>query len=392
MAVESFFEEQTPSSYVKARIVSDYFPQYCRIIARRYVPQQFGYYDLFAGPGIYKDGNPSTPIMIGEKCMEDSFLKDRVWMVFNDMEHAETLQRNFESRFPIGTFKYKPCFRDKKVGECEGIDQFLLYNTMIKTPYGIKNNRPSLLFIDPFGYKNINTSVLAQFMSYWGNEVFIFINVKRINAAFGNQDFFSDLRNVFPNAFDEVQKEKGKLNTVPERHQYIIDKLGEEFSILLGGHIYYTAFRFLEEDQKTTSHYILHVTKGLKGFDLIKSVYNKFANIEQALTGSFTYTFDPKMMTDENRNNPIIEMINQQGHEESISYLKDALLKTFNGRRVNAESLFLQHHPNTRYSRQHYVEALRQLYEEGKIESEFIDGRNHQVSILLEKFCIIRFV
>ena len=61
---KDFFKKQTDSSRVKAAIISEYFPQYCKIISRRHVPQRFGYFDMFAGPGIYDDGSLSTPLLI----------------------------------------------------------------------------------------------------------------------------------------------------------------------------------------------------------------------------------------------------------------------------------------------------------------------------------------
>ena len=54
---KDFFKKQTDSSRVKAAIISEYFPQYCHIISRRHTPQRFGYFDMFAGPGIYDDGS-----------------------------------------------------------------------------------------------------------------------------------------------------------------------------------------------------------------------------------------------------------------------------------------------------------------------------------------------
>lgn len=101
---KNFFAKQTDSSRVKATIISEYFPQYCKIISRRHVPRKFGYFDMFAGPGIYDDGSLSTPLLIGKACYEDSFLRDRVWMVFNDMGYGMTLKENFERFYQSGTF------------------------------------------------------------------------------------------------------------------------------------------------------------------------------------------------------------------------------------------------------------------------------------------------
>ena len=91
----NFFNFQTISSKIKATIVSEYFPQYCKIIARKHMPERFGYFDMFAGPGIYEDGQLSTPILVAQKCVSDNILKDKVWMIFNDMTFGMKLKENF---------------------------------------------------------------------------------------------------------------------------------------------------------------------------------------------------------------------------------------------------------------------------------------------------------
>ena len=217
---KDFFKQQTDSSRVKATIISEYFPSYCKIIGKRHVPKKFGYYDMFAGPGMYEDGGLSTPLLVAGKCANDSYLRERVWMVFNDMMYGDTLKENFEANYPDGTFRYKPFFANRVFGEWPKIDEFLIKNTM----EGFYNECPSLLFIDPFGYKHINTSVLAKFLTYWGNEVFIFVNTKRLNAAFENDKFQEDLKIVFPATYQTIKDEKKLISgTVEEKHVFIIE-------------------------------------------------------------------------------------------------------------------------------------------------------------------------
>ena len=223
---KDFFKKQTDSSRVKAAIISEYFPQYCKIISRRHVPQRFGYFDMFAGPGIYNDGSLSTPLLIAKNCYEDQFLRERVWMVFNDMTFGDKLKENFEKYYQSGTFANEPFFANRTFGEWPKIDTFLTRNTM----QGFYNECPTVLFIDPWGYKHINTRVLTQFLTQWGNEVFIFINTKRLNAAFENQKFQDDLKIVFPLTYNEVKDNKKMIQgDVEVRHKYMINHLAEEY-------------------------------------------------------------------------------------------------------------------------------------------------------------------
>jgi len=380
MKEQNFFEKQTLSSKVKASIVSEYFPKYCSIIVRKHVPEKIGYLDLFSGPGMYEDGNPSTPILIARNCLKDEGLKNRVWMVFNDKCYSEQLKENFNKEFPEGTFKYKPHFGHSTVGESQEINDFIVKNTC----KGRFNEQPSVLFIDPWGYKGIETNVLSQFLSYWGNELFIFINSKRINPALENDKFEEPMRCLFPNSYDKVKVEIRNKRTVSERLQFIIDNLGKEYEALLKSRVYYTAFKFQEEDIETTSHFILHLTKNSRGFDLVKQIYNDFANVGTIFDGVNTYTFDVKKIT-----NPVEELFDT--NSENIDALKNMLLEEYKGRTITSYDLFEEHQQNCLYSRSHYVQALRRLVEDGAINSEFTDGKNHVVTVLLSKDCILKF-
>ena len=306
-------------------------------------------------------------------------------MVFNDKEYKDALEQNFTQEFPTGTFTQKVYFRDQEVGTCQGINTFLVTDTM---EYG-KNECPAVLFIDPFGYKNIDTSIIAKFLSFWGNEAFIFINTKRINPAFENDKFDLILKELFPSSYEETKVNIRLKKTVPERLQFIIESLGREYQKLVPvkgmEQVYYTAFKFQEEDSVTTSHYILHITKSRRGFDLIKQIYTDFANVGTIFDGVNTYTFDPKLGSQ----NSSLDLFDTKS--ENIDVLKEALYSIFKGRTVTALEVFESHQIKTLYSRNHYTEALRRLVKEGRVTSWYTDGKQHKVAVLLNENCHVKF-
>lgn len=380
MKENHFFEQQTMSSRIKASIVSEYFPKYCSIIIKKHEPKELRYIDLFAGPGKYEDGNVSTPLLVARNCLKNDFLQQHVKFIFNDNTYKEQLETNFYNEFPSGTFEKKPFFGNRTVGEWIPITKYLTKNTH----EGIYNESPALLFIDPFGYKGIETKILAEFLQNWGNEIFLFINTKRIHPALENEKFEPLMRDLFPTTYETIKKDRKFKRSVVERLQLIIDNLGLEYQKILKSKIYYTAFRFQEEDADTTSHYILHITKGKRGFDLIKTIYNDFANVGTIFDGSNTYTFDVKKI-----NNPIVELFDIG--EQNIDILKQDIYSYYKGKTVSALELFEEHQITGNYCRSHYAKALRKLYEENLVESKFIDGKNHVVSVLISKYCIIKF-
>lgn len=383
MKENQFFEKQSISSRIKASIVSEYFPSYCKIITRKYQPKAVRYIDLFAGPGIYEDGNASTPILIGKHCEKDNELKANVWLIFNDNNYSETLKANFEKQFNGNTFSHKPYFGKSTVGECKEISDFLIKSTHV----GKKNDYPSLLFIDPFGYKGIETKILAEFLKNWGNEILLFVNTKRIHPALENDKFERLMNDLFPTTLEKIKRDRRFKSTVSERLSLIIDCLGNEYKSLVGGELYYTAFKFQEEDVDATSHYILHLTKGSRGYDLIKTTYNDFANVGTVFDGVNTYTFDAKKFE-----KPVSELFDL--NSINIDKLKEEIYCKYKGKKTTAHALFETHHiinTNTPYSRSHYTEALRRLADENKLVSEFTDGKNHVKSVLISKDCKLSF-
>jgi three-Cys-motif partner protein len=380
MDEKNFFDKQTPSSRIKAMIVSEYFPKYCRIIAKKHIPQVIRYIDLFAGPGIYNDNSESTPLLVAKKCHKDLFLRDKVKLVFNDNVHSEQLRSNFNKLFPEGSFKHKPHFGKSTVGDNEAIKTLIIEDTHIES----RNEKVSLLFIDPFGYKGIETIVLSEFMKNWGNEIFLFVNTKRIHPALENEKFEPLMQDLFPTTLSQLKHDRRYKATVSERLSLIIDSIGQEYCNILDDEIFYTAFKFQEEDSDATSHFILHLTKHHRGFDLIKSIYNDFANCGTIFDGKSTYTFDAKAL-DSNA----ISMFDFDSM--NVDALKREIFSTYTGKSIIAQDLFDQHHKQRPFSRNHYCKALRELVAEQKASSTFTDAVDHKVSVLISKYCHITF-
>jgi len=67
-----FFDETREQSIIKGKIVSDYFWAWAKVITptvKKSGTNRIAYIDLFAGPGRYRDGTKSTPLLILEKAI-----------------------------------------------------------------------------------------------------------------------------------------------------------------------------------------------------------------------------------------------------------------------------------------------------------------------------------
>ena len=73
VAHSKFFDERTDQSEIKARIVQKYFYAWAKVImptARQY-EDKIAYVDLYAGPGRYKDGAASRPLLVLQAAIDD---------------------------------------------------------------------------------------------------------------------------------------------------------------------------------------------------------------------------------------------------------------------------------------------------------------------------------
>ena len=100
MTANSFFDEQTEQSLVKATIVAKYFDAWASVIVNTqkrnpHQPQKIAYIDLFAGPGRYDDGSQSTPLKILQKAIEKPDIRARLVTLFNDKDedNARSLEK-----------------------------------------------------------------------------------------------------------------------------------------------------------------------------------------------------------------------------------------------------------------------------------------------------------
>ncbi len=378
MSIKDFFKVQTASSLIKAKIVAEYFPQYARILLKK--PQEeIIYLDLFAGPGVYEDGSLSTPILLSQHIANDANLSQKVQLLFNDNTYSKELIENFNERFPNGTFAHKPRFSNKTVGKDKGIQDYLSREPLKKNP------KPTLLFFDPFGYKDIDTATLSTFLENWGNEIFLFFNIKRIHAAIENDKFDELMRAVFPKSFDTLKHDRRYKSTVYDRLNLIISNVANEFKAHCPGTLFHCAFKFQEEDSKGTSHFIIHFTKHKKGFELVKQIYYDFDNIGASLESEGVYMFDAKKLGSLEENETMFGDLN-------VAFLSADLEKSFKGKIISARTLFDQHHITKKYCASHYAKTLRKMVEDSKITSKFIDNKAHKVSVLIIDECILTFI
>ena len=121
-AIKQFFDETTEQSAIKAKIVSKYFWAWAHVIiptVKKSRRNRIAYIDLFAGPGRYKDGTKSTPLLVLEKAIQDPDLSKMLVTIFNDKneDHSYSLQQAIDALPGIEKLQYRPTVKIMRLGK-----------------------------------------------------------------------------------------------------------------------------------------------------------------------------------------------------------------------------------------------------------------------------------
>ena len=227
----AFFDEPREQSRVKATIVSKYFWAWAKVIiaSQKKRPalsaDRIAYIDLFAGPGRYKDGAMSTPLLVLEKAIRDPDLRKRLVMILNDKDESSTksLEREIAHLPDIHLLKHRPKIYNEEVGD------------QIVKMFMEKNLVPTLFFVDPWGYKGLSLRLINTVLKDWGCDCIFFFNYNRINMGLGNEFVENHMNDLFGKQRADVLRQRlGGMNT-HERELAIVEEICQALQEMGGG-------------------------------------------------------------------------------------------------------------------------------------------------------------
>ena len=351
MQGNTFFYKSRERSQVKTRIVVKYFWSWAKVIisvVKKRRKDKIGYVDLFAGPGIYEDGTESTPILILKKAAEDNDIRNMLVSIFNDIdsEHVQNLEEAIDSSPEISMLKRKPSVINTEVDE-ELAKVFESMKTI-----------PTLFFVDPFGYKGLSIQLINSFVRNWGCDCIFFFNYNSINrsikiraveeyidALFG-KDRADELRNLPPSM------------SPSDRELFIIEAISQSLKENAGEFV--LPFRFRDERGTRTSHYLIFVSKHIRGYNIMKDIMaEEGTNLDKGVP---SLEYNPAT----HGQNLLFESL------RPLEELGDKLMEYFAGKTVTMQQIYNQHHDRftvgTRYTKSSYRECLIKLEADGKIQ------------------------
>ena len=343
MMVEPFFNESKEQSQIKTKIVSDYFFVWAKIITRVQHSDRIAYIDLFAGPGRYKDGTISTPLLVLQKAIQDQVISQRLVAIFNDLDSdtTQSLDIAIKSLPGIGTLKYAPRVINQEVG------------TEIVKLFEEMQLVPTLFFVDPWGYKGLSHKLVNAVVKDWACECVFFFNYNRINAGLGNSAVQEHMNALFGDQADELRDVLEGLDplarelTIVERLSRVLNPDGLRFVL---------PFRFRQATERT-SHHLIFVTKNFRGYDIMKKIMAKESSKTEQGVASFEYNPADKRF-------PILFELNRP-----LSQLQTMLHRDYAGKTIRFAELYELHSVGGPYVDSNYKAVLKEMEKAGKISA-----------------------
>lgn len=340
-----FFEERTEASEVKANIVSKYFEAWAKVImpttSRR--DNKIAYVDLYAGPGRYKDGAASTPLLVLGKAIQDPKMASMLAAFFNDAlnENTSTLADEINKLPGIDTLKYPPKITCGDVDE-----QAAEYFNRTKLV-------PTFSFIDPWGYKGLSLNIIKGVIKDWGCDCVFFFNYSRINAGIHNPKVVEHMNNLFGvQRADDLRLMLEGLKPA-QRESAILESLAAEIKGLGGKFV--LPFIFRNEHGTRTLHMLIFVSKHFRGYEIMKGIMSSASSSEDQGVASFRYCPADETM-------PLLFSLNQP-----FEKLVERLPNEYADQIMTRDALYENDSVDTPYLKKHYTEALKKLEEMGLV-------------------------
>lgn len=344
-----FFDEAKEQSEVKSAIVTKYFGAWATAIkgtVKKYGNGKIAYLDLFAGPGRYKDGTISTPLLLLKMAIEDPDLRTMLVTIFNDKDeaHTKSLEKEISKLPGIKTLKYKPEINNDEVGT-EMVKEFEKMSLI-----------PTLFFVDPWGYKGLSLKLINSVLKDWGCECIFFFNYTRINMGMNNPIVKQHMDSLFGEDRAAVLRPKLAALKPEQRELAIVEALCEALQEMGGKYV--LPFCFKRPNGERTSHHLIFVSKHPLGYKIMKSVMAKESSGREQ--GVPTFEYNPSFR----KQGFLFEL------SRPLDDLEEMLLSEYAGQTMTMIDIHDDHNVGRRFISSNYKDALKNLEAKGKIKCD----------------------
>lgn len=299
-------EDQTRAKHV---ILKTYLAAWFPIMSRRPGTNRLLFLDAFAGPGVYADGSPGSPLVALDALLDHHNVNSECtyYFAFNESDpqrHAslvQTLDQRQASRpLPpnVEVVTTQSVFVDLVHDLTGGIDGAPLI--------------PLFAFVDPFGYKSMPLDSLKALLSSPGSEVLLYFDV-RSSLRFAGKGLVDD---HFSALFGGEEYRDAPPPGSPGRAQYFVDAYSRVLKERVG--FRYTWSFLMRNAHNQPLYALVYATRHRKGLEVMKDAMWKAAP-----DGSYSFVAG--------RSGQMVLL----GEQSSVGLLASQLVQEFEGRTVS---------------------------------------------------------
>lgn len=193
-------------------------------------------FDLFCGEGIFEDNGKGSPIVALE-CIKNHFFQNNktcpnIYIVFNDTGNSD-IEKDKLKIERVKHFASKIFKPDNVKVDYRSIDYSILIDKVIERTNKLKSNERALVFIDPWGYKEIDPNDIKKLLINGKTEVLLFLPIYFM-ARFVEKSRDDEFKGG--NAIRKfIEKLFGSIDNYPKsiNQKEFIYKIQEQFKLFL---------------------------------------------------------------------------------------------------------------------------------------------------------------
>lgn len=269
--------------------------------------------------------------------MRDELFRQKVHLWFNDgaRENYQALKTAVDAVPEIGTLRYAPTI-DNKIIDLRWV------NVLRKLPV------PTLVFLDPCGYKGLSLSLISSILGGFGNDCIFFFNYSRINMKLDLEIMNRSLDEFFEPSRAKALRAEIQNRSASERENII---LAAVTSSIVEARAIPLFFRF-KSNRGRTSHHLVYASKNEQAAGMMKSILRSASPEIKEGVGSGEH--DP-------RARELSGLL-----FDGLYEVEDRLLSVYAGREIRFGAL-LKEEAHMRYPESNYRDAVLRLEGERRV-------------------------
>jgi len=299
--------------------------------------------DGFAGPGIYSDGSPGSPVIALRTLLDHrSFSQyEQCEFVFHFIE-KDPARRD---RLRIELRQFDPIPSNVRVAAHLGEFQDVVEELSNSLTSRNRRLAPTLAFIDPFGVSGVPMELISRFLDSPKCELFLILMVNHLNRFLGAEHMRSGRDSLFGTGdFSDVEAADGG-----ERIPLLVDLYRRQLRDV--ANFTYTQGFEMRRASEAVAYYVVYATRSITGVEKFKDAMWK---VDPSTGTSFS---------DRNWNQGSL----LTGSNVELSQLQQRLEREFGGMIVPIERLDEFTILDTPYRKPHLRTALRSMKSHSRI-------------------------